>query len=204
MSVRPIILWPEPWLNQLSALVLPEEYNSEVLLELATDLVDTMRAARGVGLAAPQLGVHKRIVVVPNPEKLAEGGVLVLCNPVLTDFSEEKHRGLEGCLSLPGLTLSIERSNKVRVSAKRVDGTDFLGVWEGFSAVALQHECNHLDGITIADSVGPLGKSVLRKKLKKVMKVMERAQESKREVAKLARGSKPDPSEYALPSRRAP
>jgi peptide deformylase len=184
--------------------VLQEEFNSDPLLELATDLVDTMRAARGVGLAAPQLGVHKRIVVVPNPEKLVEGGVLVLCNPVLTDFSEEKHRGLEGCLSLPGLTLSIERPYKVRVTAKRVDGTDFLGAWEGFAAIALQHECNHLDGITIADSVGPLGKTVLRKKLKKVMKVMERAQESKKEVAKLARGAKPDPSEYALPIRRTP
>lgn len=204
MNVRPIILWPESWLNQVSAPVLPEEYNSEALLELAADLVATMRAARGVGLAAPQLGVHKRIVVVPNPEKLAEGGVLVLCNPMLSDFSEEKHRGLEGCLSLPGLTLSIERSNKVRVTAKRVDGTDFVAVWEGFAAVAVQHECDHLDGITIADSVGPLGKTVLRKKLKKVMKAMEKAQESKREVAKLARGSRPDPSDYELPPRSAP
>src|ERR1035437_322662 len=126
MSVRPIILWPESWLNKLSVPVLPEEYNSDQLIELATDLVDTMRAARGVGLAAPQLGVLKRIVAVPNPEKLIEGGVLILCNPVLSEFSPEKHRGLEGCLSLPGQTLSIERSRQVQVTAKRVDGTDFL------------------------------------------------------------------------------
>jgi peptide deformylase len=184
--------------------VLQEEYGSEPLFELAADLVDTMRAARGVGLAAPQLGVHKRVVVVPDAERLVEGGVLVLCNPVLTDFSEDKHRGLEGCLSLPGVTLSIERPSRVRVAAKRVDGTDFTAVWEGFAAIALQHECDHLNGVTIADSVGPLGKTVLRKKLKKVMKAMERVQEHKQAIVKLARDTGSDPTDYALPARRAP
>lgn len=204
MAVRPIILWPEPWLNQQSAPVLPEEFGSELLQELETDLVDTMRAARGVGLAAPQLGVHKRVIAVPDPEKLSQGGVLVLCNPVLSEFATEKRGGLEGCLSLPGQNLHIERFVSVKLTAKLASGADVEGVWSGFAAIALQHECDHLDGKTIADSVGPLAKQMLRKKLKKVMRAMRQAEENKRSIIKKAKGLPTDPSDYALPQAIKP
>lgn len=207
MAVRPIILWPEPWLNQQSVPLLPEEFGSEQLKELAVDLVDTMSAARGVGLAAPQLGVHKRVVVVPNPERLNEGGVLVLCNPVLSEMSPERKVNVEGCLSLPGATLPVERAVSVKVTAKFIDGVDLEAVWSGFAAVAVQHECDHLDGKVIADNISPLRKQLLRKKLKKVMREMQRAQEAeeaKRLLLQKVKGPPPNPSEYTLPPAVAP
>lgn len=201
MAVRPIVLWPEPWLNKQSAAVLPEEFGSEPLVELADDLVETMHAAKGIGLAAPQLGVHKRVVAVPDPTRRAPHGTLVLCNPVLSELAAEKEKAPEGCLSLPGVELWMERSTSVKVTARLVDGTDYEGVWNAIPARALQHECDHLDGKTIADGVGPLRKQMLQKKLKKVMKDLERArereQEARRALIRKARGPQ-DPSEYVV------
>jgi len=204
MAVRPIILWPETWLNQQSAPVLPEEFNTEALIELAADLVDTLSAARGVGLAAPQLGVHKRVVAVPDPKQ----GILVLCNPTLSEFAPEKRVSLEGCLSLPTVTLPIERPIRVKVTARRVGGAVYEEVWSEFAAVAVQHECDHLDGKTIADNVGPLRKQMIRKKLTKVMREMKRAEENKNDVLKtVVRKVKElptDPSDYVLPKSLPP
>jgi peptide deformylase len=203
MSVNPIILWPESWLNQKSVPVLPEEFNSEELAGLAEDLVDTMAAARGLGLAAPQLGVHKRVVAVPHPKY----GVIVLCNPVLSEFTTSKQVTLEGCLSLPTITLPVERPTGVKVAAQRMDGTGFEEVWSGMAAIAVQHECDHLDGKTIADTVGPLRKQMIRKKLTKVVRDMRRAAENKekvtRSVIKKVKELPTDPSEYAPPPKAA-
>lgn len=203
MAVRPIVLWPESWLNQQSSPVLPEEFNSEQLNELAEDLFETMSAARGLGLAAPQLGVHKRVIAVPDATRLAQGqrATIVLCNPVLSELSEEKKRAPEGCLSLPNIELWMDRSTSVKVTAKTIDGKDYEGVWTGLPAIAVQHECDHLDGKTIADSIGQLHKQLLRKKLKKVMRNLERAREQEEQarhaVIRKAMGPR-DVNEYTV------
>lgn len=203
MAVRPIILWPESWLNQKSTPVLPDEFGSEQLSELAVDLFETMQAARGLGLSAPQLGVHKRVIAVPDPTQAALGrrATIVLCNPVLSELSEGKNRAPEGCLSLPSIELWMERYTSVKVTAKTIDGKDYESVWTGLPAVAVQHECDHLEGETIADGIGQLHKQLLRKKLKKTMRNLERAREqeeqAKHALIRKAMGPR-DANEYTV------
>jgi peptide deformylase len=199
MSVVPIVLWPEPWLNQKSDPVLPEEFGSEALKELEVALVETMLAARGVGLSAPQIGIHKQIIAIPDPV-LVDGAMraLVLCNPVLSEVSEAKRSGQEGCLSLPTILLPVERAVRVKLTAKRVDGSDYEVVLDELFAVAAQHECDHLVGRTIADGMGPLRQSMIKEKLKKVMREMERADERKQATLQKLKGDKTNPSEYSL------
>jgi len=205
MAIRPIIIWPEPWLSQKSDLVLPEEFNSESLKELETDLVETMTAAKGVGLSAPQLGVHKQVIVVPDPTPLdGRTRALVLCNPVLSEFSAARRGGQEGCLSLLDIILPVERAIRVKITAKRVDGSDFEAVMTELFAVAVQHECDHLVGKTIADGMGPLRQSMIKDKLKKVMREMVRAEERKQSTLQKLKGAKTDPSDYVIPGVSTP
>lgn len=176
MAVRPIILYPESWLKQKSAPVLLEEFGSDQLRELVADLAETMVAARGVGLAAPQIGVHKRVVVVPSPTNPSRGNLVVLCNPVLSEFTAEMQTTLEGCLSLPGVTLPVKRPVGVKLKAQTVEGVDFEAEWSGFAAIALQHECDHLDGKTIADNISYMKKQFVLKQLKKTVREMQEAE----------------------------
>lgn len=201
MTVRPIVMWPEPWLKQKSVEVLPEEFGSPDLVELAEDLVETMQAARGLGISAPQIGVHKRIIVIPSPEK----GWLTVCNPVVTPTIATKNRGQEGCLSLPGVALYIERHEGVRLEGRAVDGAAIAFELTGLAAIAAQHECDHLDGTTIAEHVGPAHQQLLRAKMKKAVRNMERSQkrvmEGRKAAIALARKATTDPDDYAFPSK---
>ena len=115
------------------------------IIKLLDNLVDTMRANRGVGLAAPQIGVSKRVVVVDTGE-----GVVELINPVISD-PRGQVLDTEGCLSAPGLLCEVPRAQKVRVKAWDREGREVGYRVEGFAARVVQHEVDHLDGILFTD-----------------------------------------------------
>jgi peptide deformylase len=118
---------------------------------LITDLIDSMRAAPGVGLAAPQVGVPLRVAVVEVDKKL-----FTLVNPEIIERSAETQTGPEGCLSIPGYWAEVTRALKVRVRALDRDGRRFTTTAEGFLARAFQHEIDHLDGVLYIDRLPSL------------------------------------------------
>ncbi|MCK5778879.1 MAG: peptide deformylase [Rhodospirillales bacterium] len=118
---------------------------------LAQDMLDTMRDAPGIGLAAPQVHVPLRMVIYMVPESRtndSEGQPLtVLINPEITVLDETTEEGVEGCLSLPGMSGKVARPRHIRVQALDLDGNELDYEAEGFHARVIQHECDHLDGI---------------------------------------------------------
>lgn len=141
MTVRPILQYPDPRLRAVAA---PVTAFDDALRALAADLLDTMRAAPGVGITAPHIGVLSRVVVI----ELSHGdGALTYINPVLEWSSDERMRGQEGSVSMPGVGDEIERAAKVRVRFRDLDGAEQVAEADGFLAVCLQHEIDQLDGV---------------------------------------------------------
>lgn len=141
--IRPIILHPDPRLKK------PCEAVGDITPELrvlAADMLETMYEAPGIGLAAPQVGVLQRLLVYD-----VDDDPRVLVNPVLDGFSDETEEYDEGCLSVPGVTMPVERPVSLRVRGLDEYGepVDFLA--EGFEARVIQHENDHLDGVLIVD-----------------------------------------------------
>ncbi|MEQ8322642.1 MAG: peptide deformylase [Rhodospirillales bacterium] len=118
---------------------------------LAADMIDTMRDAPGIGLAAPQVHVAKRMVIYMVPEGRSDDGqghpLTVLINPEITVLDETTESGVEGCLSLPGMAGQVARPRHIRVQALDLDGNGLDYEAEGYHARVVQHECDHLDGI---------------------------------------------------------
>ncbi len=133
---------------------------------LIEDMFETMYGAEGVGLAAPQVGLSQRVIVVDPREKGVEPFALV--NPVVLDASEAVERGEEGCLSIPGLKEIVERPAEVVVEALGPDGEQLRIEATGLLARVLQHEVDHLDGILFLDRVSPLKRKMLLKRWQKV------------------------------------
>lgn len=136
------------------------------LRRLIEDMFETMYTEEGVGLAAPQVGVSARIIVIdPHEEGTAP---VALINPVLLESGKEVERDEEGCLSIPGLKDIVERSRTVVVEATKVDGEVHRIEAEGLLARILQHEIDHLEGILFIDRVSPLKRKLLLAKWRKV------------------------------------
>ncbi|ACB84916.1 peptide deformylase [Natranaerobius thermophilus] len=117
------------------------------LERLLTNMLDTMYEAEGIGLAAPQIGISKRVIVVD----IGEDEIYQLINPEIVDTSDEQEKALEGCLSYPGLQGRVTRPVKVTVKALNPQEEEMIIEAEGLLARALQHEIDHLDGITFID-----------------------------------------------------
>jgi len=134
---------------------------------LADDMAQTMRTYQGIGLAGPQVGVLKRIIVIEAD--FQNRGVLALINPKIIRKSKEKKTDKEGCLSFPDIYLDIKRSKKIKVKAQNIKGEKVIVDAEGLIARAIQHEIDHLNGIVFYQRLG-LIKSILfkRKYLKKI------------------------------------
>lgn len=129
-----------------------ETFGTPELKQLIDDMIDTMHAADGVGLAAPQIGVDLRIVVLgfdTNPRYPDADAIpqTILINPVLTPLSNAEEDGWEGCLSVPGMRGLVPRYTKLRYSGFDPNGKVIERIAEGFHARVVQHECDHLDGI---------------------------------------------------------
>jgi len=128
------------------------------LRELVRVMAETMYAEDGVGLAAPQIGVSKRVIVFDVDENLA-----ALCNPVIAEYGEEKAVEEEGCLSVPGIQVPVERSVRVVCTGQTIEGRDVTIEAEYLLARVLQHETDHLNGVLILDRApAELRKSLVR------------------------------------------
>lgn len=180
MAVRDILIWPDPELLKPSA---PVAVIDDKVRALVQDLFDTMYDADGVGLAAPQIGVHQRVVVVDirayereqDGEKVAipaSEAPLVLINPRFTLLSGELEWE-EGCLSVPGETGLVTRAARCKVRYLDLEGKEHELDAEGLKSVALQHECDHLDGKLFVDYLSRLKRNVIKKKMLKLIEDRE-------------------------------
>jgi peptide deformylase len=164
VAVREILRFPDARLKQVAAPLVPDD--AALAERLAVDLVDTMRAHPGcVGLAATQIGVLVRMVVVDvteHPRGDTSNGTLVLANPEIV-AAEGSEVGREGCLSIPDLTANVRRATSVTVVAVSPDGMDVRVGSTGFEARCLQHELDHLDGVLFLDRVESLRDDVFRR-----------------------------------------
>ena len=133
---------------------------------LIGDMFDTMYAEDGVGLAAPQVGISQRVIVVDPRDDIVEPFALI--NPEIAELSVDVERSEEGCLSLPGLKEIVERPARVTVTGVGRDGEPVTIQAEGLLARILQHEIDHVDGILFIDRVSPLKRKMLLKKWEKV------------------------------------
>lgn len=141
MTVRPIVPYPDPALRTACA---PVEMFDEALRQLADDLLETMRAAPGVGITGPHVGALRRITVI---ELSKEDGVRIYVNPVIEDASTTLQRHTEGSVSMPGVTDEVERPSQIRFRYQTLDGSHETAEAEGFLATCIQHEIDQLDGI---------------------------------------------------------
>ena len=150
MAIQPILKMGDPRLLRVAQPV--RDFGSDALHRLVHDLLDTMRAADGAGLAAPQIGVDLQLVIfgadAVNPRYPDQPPVprTVLCNPVVEPIGDEQEEGWEGCLSVPGLRGVVPRWRRIRYSGFDPDGQPVERTAEGFHARVVQHECDHLLG----------------------------------------------------------
>ena len=159
MAILEIKEYGEPVLREKALSV--KEITPEIL-DFIKDMAETMYADSGVGLAAPQVGVSKRIILVDEEEE----GLIVLINPEIV-HSEGEVIEEEGCLSVPGIYSQVKRSSKVTVKALNENGDPIEITKEGLTARALQHEIDHLNGILFIDRIGRMERQILLNKLKK-------------------------------------
>lgn len=164
MALRKIVVYPDPRLEQVSEEV--KDITDDVRV-LVSDMVDTMYASEGVGLAAIQVGVPLRIFVI---DPTFAGGTksdpaLVFINPVF-ELMENPVREEEGCLSLPGVFIPVERFHHTRVRATNLDGQEFTLEGTGLLSRAFQHEIDHLDGKLIIEKVGGIRRKLALRKLR--------------------------------------
>jgi peptide deformylase len=153
MAVREILKMGDARLLRVADAVPPSMFGSDELHRLIADLLETMKAANGAGIAAPQIGVNLRVVIFggtgknPRYPEAPEIPFTVLCNPELVPLGDEKTAGWEGCLSVPGLRGEVPRFESLRYSGFDSVGARFERTVDGFHARVVQHECDHLDGV---------------------------------------------------------
>lgn len=169
MSILPIRLYPDPVLRQRCQ---PVEHFGSDLVHLAEDMVETMAAAPGIGLAAPQVGVDLRLAVVDLSAGKSREQRLFLVNPRLLEpagsWEDE-----EGCLSIPGFAEKVSRPESLRVEAQDLAGVPFSLAAEGMLARVISHEVDHLNGILFVDHLRGLRRERARRALRRLARPME-------------------------------
>ncbi|MDE0659093.1 MAG: peptide deformylase [Gammaproteobacteria bacterium] len=161
MARLPVLHYPDPRLRTKAK---PVDVVDDDIRQLIDDLFETMYVAPGIGLAATQVNVHKRVLVVDVSENRDEPRAFV--NPVI-EFAEGTQEREEGCLSVPGFFEPVERAEHIRVTALNREGTAFTLDAEGLLAVCIQHECDHLDGKLFVDYLSGLKRQRIKKRLQK-------------------------------------
>lgn len=166
MAIRDIVLLGEdPLLRQEAEEV---EVFDEALEALVRDMYETMYHADGIGLAAPQIGISKRVLVVDLRREEEPEAKVALVNPRVTWASDEMEKESEGCLSIPGIEELIERPWAVKIEGRDPEGRDVVIEAVELFSRALQHEIDHLDGVLILDRISPLKRRMAMKKWKKL------------------------------------
>ncbi|MDX6751376.1 peptide deformylase [Geminicoccaceae bacterium 1502E] len=164
MAILQILEVPEPVLKKPAA---PVEAVDDALRRLMDDMLETMYAAPGIGLAAPQIGVSRRVIVVDVSRENEPDAPLRLCNPEILWRSEEEEIAEEGCLSLPDQYGEVRRPAAVRVRYLDETGKSREIEADGLLGRCLQHEIDHLDGILFTDHLTPLKRNMILRKLAK-------------------------------------
>lgn len=172
MAILPIIKAPDPILKKRCA---PIKQVDDDIRRLMDDMLETMYAAPGVGLAAPQVGVPKRIIVVDTSNPQEDRLPLLMANPEIIQASADLQLREEGCLSFPDQYEEVERPATVRVryldhenEIREIDA-------EGLQAVCVQHEIDHLDGVLLVDHLSTLKRSIILRRMSKLKKVAAKA-----------------------------
>jgi len=164
MAIREIKKFPEPVLKKKTA---PVTAFDEDLQRLIDDMVETMYAAPGVGLAAPQVGVSKRLAVIDISSREEQYPLIVIINPSILK-SEGEIEFEEGCLSIPEYTAKVTRAEQIIVSCMDREGKDVEIEAGGLLAIAIQHEIDHLDGFLFIDRISPIKRAFFKKRCKKI------------------------------------
>ena len=167
MAVKKILLYPDPLLLMRSAKINIFDKN---LVNLSKDLIDTMYDADGVGLAAPQIGINKRIFVMDCSSENEEKDCRVVINPEIQHASEELGSYKEGCLSIPGITEEISRPKVIKVLYQDVNGVLQRDTYDDLWSICFQHELDHLNGKLFIDHLRPMKKILVKNKMKKSSK----------------------------------
>lgn len=165
MALLNILCFPDPRLHKVAT---PVTAFDDKLRKLVADMLETMYEAQGVGLAATQVDVHQRLVVLDTSEKRNQATVLI--NPEITWYSEERFKGEEGCLSVPGIYDGVERAVAVKVKAADENGQVRELEAEGLMAVCVQHELDHLMGKVFVEYLSPLKRNRIKTKMLKAQK----------------------------------
>jgi len=169
MAIRRIRTWPDDVLRRKAA---PVEDFGEELQRLVDDMLETMYAAPGVGLAAPQVGVSRRVIVIDTSSNTEPGDLVVLANPVLVE-AEGEDEIEEGCLSVPDYSAKVKRAQRVAVRGHDRHGQPVEISGEDLLARALQHEIDHLEGTLFIDRLTPFRREIAKKKLRKALAELE-------------------------------
>lgn len=165
MALLPILRFPDPRLHTKAKPVVSVD---ATIRKLASDMGETMYAAPGIGLAATQVDVHQRLLVLDVSEDKSQ--LQVFINPEI-QAREGEHEGEEGCLSVPGIYETVKRSERIRVRALNLDGQPFELEADGLLAVCLQHEMDHLDGKVFVEYLSRLKLSRIKAKLAKQARI---------------------------------
>ena len=168
MAVRPIITAPDPRLKTVSA---PVAKVDAQIRTLVADMIESMYAAEGIGLAAVQIGVAQRILVIDIDQKDGEKNPRAFINPVILWASDEKTIYEEGCLSVPEFWDEVERPSRIRLEYLDEKGARQEIEADGLLATALQHEMDHLEGTLFIDHLSRLKRAMVLKKLEKAKKL---------------------------------
>ena len=173
MTIRPILIHPDPRLKKPAD---PVTTFDAALKELADDMLATMYDAPGIGLAAPQIGVLDRVLVMDCvKEEGADPRPMALVNPEITWASDEMSTYEEGCLSIPEQYADVDRPASVTVTWQNLDGEAQEETFEGLWATCVQHEIDHLDGKLFIDYLGPLKRQMITRKMQKLKRERARA-----------------------------
>ena len=165
MALRPILCFPDPKLHKVAQ---PVHAVDERIRTLVADMLETMYDAKGIGLAATQVDVHERVIVIDVSEE--RNAPLVLVNPALVWTSEQKRLNEEGCLSVPGIYDHVERFDAVKVTAQDRHGVSRTTEAEGMLAVCIQHEMDHLLGKVFVEYLSPLKRNRIKTKMLKLQR----------------------------------
>jgi peptide deformylase len=168
--VHPIVKYGQPVLEHKAAEI--KEFDTPELDQLVEDMFESMYAARGVGLAAPQIGIGKRVAVIDISTGEDPAKKLVLINPEIIG-TEGTQTGEEGCLSIPTFREPVTRAQKVTIRARDAKGKEFEMTGEDLLARAFQHETDHLNGRLYISHISPLKRDLIRRKIRKLQKADE-------------------------------
>ena len=173
--IRPILLHPDSRLKKKAVNI---ENIDDALINLAEDMMETMYDAPGIGLAAPQVGILERLIVMDCAKKEDEDpDQFIMVNPIITTSSEEKNIYEEGCLSIPEHFAEITRPQLIQVEWVDLEGKQHTQEFDGLKSTCLQHEIDHLNGKLFIDYLGPMKRQLITRKMQKFKREKLRGEE---------------------------